>query len=82
MAGVFFSLGYANKSIAQDHLINQPQYSWLRLAEEQYRQGHYAMAAQSAEKYLLLDSKTVYNNTEDSRETAKYYQTLAQIKLQ
>ena len=81
MAGVFFSLGYANKSIAQDHLINQPQYSWLRLAEEQYRQGHYAMAAQSAEKYLLLDSKTVYNNTEDSRETAKYYQTLAQIKL-
>lgn len=82
IAGAFFSLCFSKNAIAQEHIINQPQYSWLRLAEEQYRQGHYELAAQSAKRYLSLDPKILYNNSIDAKETARYYHILSQIKLQ
>lgn len=82
IAGAFFSLCFTKNAIAQEHFINQPQYAWLRLTEEQYRRGHYELAVQSAKQYLSLDPKVVYNNSIDARETAKYYQTLSLIKLQ
>lgn len=81
IAGAFFSLCFSNNAIAQEHIINQPQYAWLKLAEEQYHQGHYELAAQSAGKYLLLDPKILYNNSVDAKEMASYYQTLSRIKL-
>ncbi|HTN47018.1 MAG TPA: tetratricopeptide repeat protein [Flavipsychrobacter sp.] len=81
LAGVALTLCLSDTSVAQEHINNSAEHTWLRLAEEQYRQGNYALAAQAAQKYLGLYPKIVYNNSYDAGATAKYYQTLSQLRL-
>lgn len=82
LASAFFSLCFSNAINAQVHFINQPQNSWLQLTKEQYNNGEYALAAQSASEYLKLNPKIIYSESADPSLAAKYYQTLAIIKQQ
>ncbi|HXS37197.1 MAG TPA: tetratricopeptide repeat protein [Flavipsychrobacter sp.] len=58
-----------------------PQNKWLILTEEQFQQGHYQLAIQSAGKYLELhhDDTHVIQNTDLDK--AKYYRTVSYLKL-
>jgi len=81
LASLFLSLCLCENSLAQQHLIQRPENYWLQLAEQQYANKHYALAAQSAQHYLSLKDKRDYSQSHDAFITAKYYQTLAAIKL-
>ena len=68
------------QSIAQEHLIQRPEHELLRLADEQYRQGHYRLASQSAENYLKQYRPT-FPKAADEQERAKYIGVLSGLKL-
>lgn len=52
----------------------------LILAEEQYRQGHYAMAAQSARQYLDAPAQSIQTQSATDLDKAKYYLSLSCLK--
>src|SRR5690606_12532942 len=70
----------APNGLAQEHLIQRPEYKLLRLAEEQYGQGHYQMALQTARQ-----ARTYYRNhpesLEEDKDKAHYLQILSGLKL-
>jgi tetratricopeptide (TPR) repeat protein len=60
---------------------DQPRNRALILVEEQYRQGHYALAAQSAKAYLdMPPEKTGTPGKVTEREKASYYLAVAGLK--
>jgi tetratricopeptide (TPR) repeat protein len=67
-------------SFAQEHLIQRPKHKLLRIAEEQYGQGHYRLASKSAAQYLNQCSPT-FPNAEGEQERARYIQTISGLKL-
>ncbi len=67
--------------IAQTHTPNLPENKWLVLAGEQYEQEHYAMAAQSAGKYLHRPHATVYTAETDARSKAYYFYAASLLKM-
>src|SRR5690242_13081560 len=66
---------------AQVSIPEQPANRWLFLAEEQYQQGHYQLALQSANKYLYQPLLTDNGRSNDAVEKAMYYSAAAEIKL-
>lgn len=80
LAGAILSL-YAYQSSAQEHIIQRPEQRWLRLAEEQFTQGHYRLAAQSTRQYLEEYSKTSLLRAADAEEKAEYIRTVSDLKL-
>lgn len=59
----------------------QPHNQALVLTEEQYQQGHYRMAVQSARQYLGTAAQPTAVHTLTDMEKAQYYLALAQLKL-
>lgn len=70
-----------SKAPAQWSMPDQPEYKWLRLANEQYHQGHYATAIQSANKYLKGYRDNVSGHPHTADELAKYYIILSNLYL-
>lgn len=70
-----------SKAPAQWHMPDQPEYKWLRTATEQYNNGHYAVAVQSAQQYLHGYHDNVARPPQAALEHARYYITLANLKL-
>ena len=67
--------------IAQEHLINKTDQKLLILADEQFRQGHYRLALQTARDYLHHKDGNSLFETEDDREQARFIQILSKLKL-
>jgi tetratricopeptide (TPR) repeat protein len=80
MAGTVLSL-CSFQSFSQQHLIQRPEHKWLQLAEEQYNQGHYRLAVQSAKNFLQPKYGNVPLVAVQEIERAKYFQTLASLQL-
>ncbi|HRO42974.1 MAG TPA: tetratricopeptide repeat protein, partial [Flavipsychrobacter sp.] len=80
VTGAFLSL-LNFQGFSQEHQAQRPEHKWLRLAEEQYHQGHYQLALQSAEKFFSEHYRNIPLVSTDERDRAKYFQTLAQLKL-
>ncbi|MCD6012503.1 MAG: repeat-containing protein [Flavipsychrobacter sp.] len=57
-----------------------PENRNLLLFEEQYKQGHYSVAAQTAREYLKQSSHKVYAENAGDVDKAKYYLSLASLK--
>src|SRR5579875_1550539 len=75
------SLVIGNYAQAQVSIPEQPGNRWLFLMEEQYQQGHYQLALQSANKYLYQSRLTTDIKSHDELEKAAYYRAAAEIKL-
>ena len=65
---------------AQVLMANLPPGRCLALTEEQYGQGHYALAAQSARQYLSLINVSVEPENKANIEKARYYLVLSCLK--
>src|SRR4051812_38753229 len=64
---------------AQELTPKQAENKWLVLAEEQFQQGHYTSAAQSAEAYIyFIDNNANYKNT-SALEKARYLKTASYL---
>lgn len=81
LACLSVALLMGSKAPAQWHMPDQPEYKWLRIATEQYQQGHYATAVQSAKKYLYGYQDNTVKPPQAALEQARYYITLANLKL-
>src|SRR5689334_19599110 len=57
-----------------------PENRPLILVEEQYRQAHYAMAAQSATAYLNAHPQKVHTKNAGDIDKVKYYRALSFLK--
>lgn len=68
----------ASAQILTPHL---PQNKWLTLAEEQFLQGHYSSAAQSAGYYISANEHDIHNRQADALDKAHYYLTVSALKL-
>ena len=69
-----------SQASAQIHSPHLPENKWLHLAEEQFTQGHYENAAQSATNYIRQNSGNIYSGKHDALDKAKYYMTVAGLK--
>ena len=76
LTGVCLSLNLPF-ALSQEHIVHKPEQKWLQLAEEQYRQGHFQLSVQSADRYLAGTSGTATGRTHTDRERARYFKTLA-----
>ncbi|MGN6566672.1 MAG: tetratricopeptide repeat protein, partial [Flavipsychrobacter sp.] len=75
------SLVIGNFAQAQVSVPEQPANRWLFLMEEQYQQGHYQLALQSANKYLYQSRLATDIKPHDELEKAAYYRAASEIKL-
>lgn len=66
---------------AQEHIINKPPQKWLRLAEEQFAQGHYRLALQSAQQVMVTNVNQTTQLAPTEKGQAKFIATTAQLKL-
>ena len=73
-------LQYAIISRAQVLSPDLPENRNLILTEEQYKQGHYALAAQSAREYLATTAHKVYNEPSGDIDKARYYLCMCGLK--
>jgi len=75
------SIVIGNFAQAQVSIPELPANRWLFLAEEQYQQGHYQLALQSANKYLYLPALSSNPKSKDEQEKAAYYRAASEVKL-
>lgn len=77
-AGLFF----ASPAAGQEHTPYKQENKWLVLAEEQFQQGHYTVAAQSAMQYM----RSLRPNTDVAQmpevEKARFYLTVSNLRLE
>lgn len=73
------SLLLTARASSQIHTPAQPQHKWLILADEQFSQGHYTAAAQSAAKYLELRNTATI--PADAIDKASFYLARTALKL-
>lgn len=81
LAGIAVATLLTSQASAQIHVPVHPHNQSLILAEEQYQQGHYRMAAQSARQYLGAYAQPTATHPLTDVEKAQYYLALAQLKL-
>ena len=81
LAGIAVATLLTSQASAQIHMPVHPYNQALVLAEEQYQQGHYRMAIQSARQYLGTSLQPTAINTLTDVEKAQYYLALSQLKL-
>lgn len=72
---------FNNRASAQLLTPAQPSNYWLALAEEQYNQQHYTLAAQSASNYISGHNRHLYAASKDALEKAAYFRVLSQLKI-
>jgi len=80
IAGIFLCFSNYHGS-AQEHMDRKPEHKWLRLAEEQYHQGHYAASLKSARRFLTIPGRRLVSAASGELEKARYFQSLAQLQL-
>jgi tetratricopeptide (TPR) repeat protein len=66
---------------AQEHIVHRENEKTANLAEQQYLQGHYKLALQSAREYLKDAGTRKGNFYQETAEKAAYYSVLSQLKL-
>ncbi len=71
---------FAGKVSAQVLIHDLPQNRRLELVEEQYGQGHYKLAAQSAREFLDVYSDKIFPGSAQDIDKAKYYYAVAALK--
>ena len=71
---------YGPATHAQVLMPDVPQNRYPSLIEEQYQQGHYAAAAQSARAYMEMPEQKVPAGKTADDDKARYYLALAQLK--
>lgn len=69
-----------NTGCAQVLMPDIPANRYLMLAEEQYQQAHYTMAAQSARQFLDAPAGNIYSKASTDIDKANYYLALSGIK--
>jgi tetratricopeptide (TPR) repeat protein len=69
-----------SQASAQIHSPNLPENKWLHLAEEQFMQGHYENAAQSASNYIRFNAGNIYSRKNYALDKAKFYLVVAGLK--
>lgn len=80
-AGVIALLLLTSRAPAQVNSPNLPDNKWLALTEEQFQNGHYRMAVQSAEQYLRLNYDPLHNRHPQELDKATYYLVLSHLRL-
>jgi tetratricopeptide (TPR) repeat protein len=78
---IAISLVVCNKASAQIHTPNLAENKWLVKAEEQFQQGHYSIATQSAGKYLLYTAPTINRQQVQDADKAHFYIIASSLKL-
>ncbi len=79
----FIALAAVGKpASSQINAPEQPENKWIRLAEEEFLNGHYRAAMQAANKYLSLPA-TNHTGAKHyyKQDKANYYKTVASLKL-
>jgi tetratricopeptide (TPR) repeat protein len=74
------SLVISSQASAQIHTPALPENKWLTLAEDQFAQGHFSTAAQSATHYLQQQRDNIYNKKVDAIDKAKYMLCVSALK--
>lgn len=80
-AGVIALLLLTSRAPAQVNTPQLPDQRWLSLTEEQFRNGHYRMAVQSAEQYLRLNYDPLRHAPPQELDKAAYYLVLSLLRL-
>lgn len=78
---IAISLMACNKASAQIHTPHLPENRWLVLAEEQFQQGHFSLATQSADKYLAYTAPTINRQQASDADKARFYIIVSSLKL-
>jgi len=81
LAGITVATLLCSQASAQIHHPELVNPRWLTLAEEQYQQGHYAVAAQSAAKFLGSEFNPVVTRSLTEKDKAQYYLALSLLKI-
>ncbi len=74
------SMAY-NKASAQIHTPHLPDNKWLVVAEEQFQQGHFNVASQSAANYLAYVAPTINRQQTADADKAMFYMVVSALKL-
>jgi tetratricopeptide (TPR) repeat protein len=74
------NLLFSSLASGQLHTPALPENKWLVLAEDQYLQGHYINAAQSATNYLQQQQGNIYSKQQEAIEKAKYLLCVSALK--
>lgn len=69
------------QGFSQEHMMERPEHKWLRLAEEQYTQGHYKSSLKSIEKFFKPLASARLSQPDADFSKAKHLQALAALKL-
>ncbi len=75
------SLLLSSQASAQLHLANQPDARLLAQAEEQFEQGQYRVAAQSAKRYIDNQPDNINDKQYNAIDKANYYYAISKLKL-
>ncbi len=67
-------------SYAQVLSPDLPENRKIQLLEEQYKHGHYSLAAQSAREYVAASNHKVYSENAGDLDKARYYHSLSVLK--
>lgn len=70
-----------SQASAQIHSPHLPENKWLHLAQEQFGQGQYSSAAQSARNYISYHNSDIYSRRSDAPDRAKFYLTVSGLRL-
>jgi tetratricopeptide (TPR) repeat protein len=70
-----------SQASAQIHSPYLPENKWLTIAEEQFNQGHYSTAANSALTYISQSQQKTHSRRIDALDKARYIVTVADLKL-
>jgi tetratricopeptide (TPR) repeat protein len=81
LAAVALAMSLSTAGLAQLHTPNLPQNKWLILAEEQFLQGHFALARQSAQSYLQQPVVNTEVKAEDLINKAKFFSAVSALRL-
>lgn len=71
----------SSQASAQLHTPYQPEHKWLKLAGEQFQQGQYRSAWQSAKTYLQENKNDIYNRQITGLDEAAFYVAAAALRL-
>ena len=81
LVAIALSMSLSVPAWSQLHTPNLPENKYLVLAEEQYMQGHYQLAIQSASTWLSKPPLNVRVAEQDMQDKAKYFIAVSALKL-
>ncbi|WP_276132047.1 tetratricopeptide repeat protein [Polluticoccus soli] len=81
ITGSLACLLMGSQASAQIHSPNLPENKWITIAEEQFIQGHYSNAANSALNYIRQNKISTHTRRLDALDKAQYFVAVADLKL-